>query len=213
MCLIIVQPVNTPFLAPEDFDLAFEHNADGAGLAYSAQGKLVVDKPYFRAHQFYDAYLAALTKRTAGPVVLHFRYATHGGIDQRNTHPHLTCNQTIAVFHNGVLATEHSKGESDTRIWVKTVLWGRTYYQILSHRFIGHISNYIGSNKIVLLGYDGTCRILNRKLGHTDKHGVWYSNTYWRHPKTYTCYPTKARENYTQGFNHIEWWKNLTNGK
>ncbi|MBI2128996.1 glutamine--fructose-6-phosphate transaminase (isomerizing) [Candidatus Woesearchaeota archaeon] len=31
------------------------------------------------------------------------RWATHGGVNERNAHPHLSCDKTIAVVHNGII--------------------------------------------------------------------------------------------------------------
>ena len=35
--------------------------------------------------------------------VAHTRWATHGGVTQRNSHPHLSADERFAVVHNGVI--------------------------------------------------------------------------------------------------------------
>ena len=36
--------------------------------------------------------------------IAHTRRATHGGISQENAHPHLSCDRSFAVVHNGIIS-------------------------------------------------------------------------------------------------------------
>src|SRR6185436_10306007 len=35
--------------------------------------------------------------------IAHSRWATHGGVTKDNAHPHFSCDQRIAVVHNGII--------------------------------------------------------------------------------------------------------------
>ena len=51
-----------------------------------------------------DTSSAAKTLGEEGGIAIgHTRWATHGGISERNCHPHLDCRKKIAVVHNGII--------------------------------------------------------------------------------------------------------------
>ncbi len=40
---------------------------------------------------------------SANPIILHTRWATHGGVTENNAHPHFDCKKDIFLVHNGII--------------------------------------------------------------------------------------------------------------
>ena len=70
---------------------------DSWGLALSTPDELVVHKDVGRINGTVRAYPSS----TLG--IGHTRWATHGGVEVANSHPHLDCSRRIAVVHNGII--------------------------------------------------------------------------------------------------------------
>ncbi len=70
---------------------------DSWGLALSTPGDLMVHKDVGRINGRVRTYPAS----TLG--IGHTRWATHGGVNAANSHPHLDCSRRIAVVHNGII--------------------------------------------------------------------------------------------------------------
>jgi glucosamine--fructose-6-phosphate aminotransferase (isomerizing) len=74
---------------------------DSAGMATVNNGRLSVRKGAGRISEIEDKKKLSGLRGTIG--IAHTRWATHGGVTDRNAHPHTACNETVAVIHNGII--------------------------------------------------------------------------------------------------------------
>lgn len=176
MCLAVLVQQGSK-LPMEVFDKASFNNSDGFGYAFVHNGEVVVRKVTAASElemQFVKEHNAHYK---SSPFLIHFRYATHGEVCMRNTHPFMLSNGG-AIIHNGILPINPAKNtrDSDTRHFVRQFLnklpdnWHKSEY------ILQVVAEAIGkNNKLALLMPDKSYVIINESQGNWI-NGIWYSN-------------------------------------
>jgi hypothetical protein len=178
MCLLIFSPdIKKSKIDIDDLKRGFTKNNDGAGLAYVLDGKVVIDKGYFKFKSFLHAY-ERITRTIEGPLMIHFRMATSGKKDYQNSHPMSIYDGELCMGHNGVF-TELSYSNSETSDTVKlaellnSLQWNFPFAPEQEKILTMLCGSY---NKLVFLDNNGKYLIINEKQG-TWRDDTWYSNT------------------------------------
>lgn len=191
MCIIICKPASK-LVPAETLRQCWSTNSDGAGFMYVNKDGLQIEKGFMEFNTFLEAYEKVANKK----VVIHFRIATHGNVDEHNTHP-FRVNKWLGFAHNGIIShtSDRKSDYSDTFHFNERILKPlvKTFPRFLhSPASRELIEAYIGWSKLVFLDQYGKHYILNEDKGVWDD-GVWYSNTSYKP----TVYPKDTKGRFT----------------
>jgi len=193
MCIIAVKSKGVDMPSEDTLRTMWVNNPHGAGIMYAdGSGKVLIDKGYMDWTSFIGRIKALgepeIVKEMA--VVLHFRIATHGGINPSNTHPFPVSERIralkklrgackVGVAHNGIIPIVPRKGISDTMEFIASELAPmaeRNPKWYKSSETLERIGERIRSKLAVLDGSGYTC-VTGEFI---EEKGVWYSNTSFR---------------------------------
>lgn len=191
MCIIAIQPLGVK-INKQTLKNCWQSNNDGAGLMYIENGKIVVKRELESFDKFMKLKKYADSLNTN--IVIHFRIATSGGINERNIHP-FKINNDLYFCHNGILDIEVPVNSpiNDTQIFNNCFMKGLPSEFQYNDSIMRLIEFTIGErNKFVFFDSLGNFHILNENKGIWDG-GAWYSNGSYKNMSSFCHYtPNKA---------------------
>ena len=195
MCVIVVKKRGVHLPSMGIFKECWNQNPDGAGLAYTVDGAVKIEKGFMTWESFEHAVEGLHERYPAkfllnADMVFHFRIATSGGVVPGNTHPFPVCtsarklrykNQTcdMAVVHNGIIPIHPLEGLSDTMTFILFDLAYRQpdFLYFPAERY--EVERAIYHSKMAFLTSDGI-QLLGEFLASPS--GLLYSNRHWVKP-------------------------------
>jgi len=188
MCIAILNKLEQ--LSESTLKNSWNRNSDGAGILWSDGKKLFVHKEMNSVSKFIKKY-NEIRMQTKFPIVLHFRIATSGKINEENCHPFMVC-PNLGFVHNGMIDIDSNKLHSDTWHFNK-LLQGMPKNFINNSAIREIISLFIGYSKLIFFNNLGEYTIINESFGHWDKSGNWYSNESYK-DYSFSYAPKKSKK-------------------
>lgn len=185
MCIaILTKPGKV--LSSEVFKRCWQNNRNGFGIAYvnGIDGGVEIDKGWMNLEAALRQYhrRAEDMKCADRTMLLHFRAATVGGINEENCHPFKV--KGGAMIHNGTFWHDHLSIKSDSRILAEMMHNELHYANLTGNK--EKFDKAFGYNRVAFLFKEGKHVLFSEKYsGHTGQFGqwkddIWYSNGGWK---------------------------------
>ena len=144
MCSIIGYKGSQSAVAPilvESLEKMEYRGYDSVGLATLDDGKILIRKGIGKVAEVTSNLNLEIMPGLIG--IGHTRWATHGGILDKNAHPHYACTQNIAIVHNGII-------ENYKELKQELIQSGHKFQSDTDSEVIAHLleSNYNKENDI-----------------------------------------------------------------
>src|SRR6266850_2527016 len=146
---------------------------DSAGIAVHTGNAIVTRKLAGRVPDLQEL-LARMPAHGASGIA-HTRWATHGAPTSRNAHPHMDCDERIAVVHNGiienadtlrrVLADGGHTFRTDTDTETLAHLIEDSPGETLEARVIGALEHVVGTYGMAVMAADEPAKIVVARQG------------------------------------------------
>jgi|DEB0MinimDraft_6_1074348.scaffolds.fasta_scaffold01229_18 hypothetical protein len=180
MCIAIYQDAGST-LTEQEIRNSWNANPDGGGLAYIDDCGKVCTFKSMKLKGLLEEYERVVDMHGQhSPMLVHFRIATHGTVNEYNCHPFMV-NKNIAMIHNGVIPVLIDKKDkrSDTRVFTEEYLPKLPKGWLDDDYLFDMVQEYIGHSKLVFLSTENRDRayIANEHMGHWNPvKTIWFSN-------------------------------------
>ena len=134
---------------------------DSAGMAVVSDGQLIVRKDEGKIADVEQRQHLSAMHGHAG--IAHTRWATHGEVNQRNSHPHISSDQQFAIVHNGIIENYRAlrtelqeqgytfRSETDSEIIVHLIAANHAQGESIEEAFIAATTRLQGAFAFAML--------------------------------------------------------------
>ena len=188
MCIIMVKEKGVKFPEKKVFENMWENNPHGAGIALAMNGQVHIEKGFLNKKAFIDALEMMRGYEENIGLMIHFRIATHGGINSECTHPFpisrdisvlqaLEVKTNLAIAHNGIINIPTPREKvSDTMEYISNVLTmmrdkNPDFYK--NKKSLKRIEKGINDSRMAFLDSNGD---IYRVGKWEEENGIYYSN-------------------------------------